>query len=136
MRDWRRYVQRAEILDVEGLMMQAVARLKPEEAAAYQAPFPSKEYMAGPLVLPRLFPAHEEDAGVFENRQARDRLKALDLPVLVPLKAGAAVQPEFQKVAAMVPRSLGFQGSGHFIYEDYGEELAEQMVKWLEETSV
>ncbi len=136
IRDWRRYVQRAEILDIEGLMMQAVTRLTPEEAAAYQAPFPSKEYQAGPLVLPRLLPSHEEDAGVYENRDARAKLKALDLPVLVPLTSGAPSPTEFQKVVPMVPRSLGFQGSGHFIYEDAGEELAEQIVKWMEETSV
>lgn len=134
---WRRFSQRVETLDMPALMRNSLRRVKltDAEGAAYQAPFPSKEYQMGALVFPRLVPTRPDHPGAFENRQALEILKTLDLPVLLafgsedPITASA--EPFLRSVFKNVA-TAPIAGAGHFIQEDAGEEVADRIVHWME----
>jgi haloalkane dehalogenase len=136
---WRRFSQRVVTLDVPALMARSLTKrkLSAEEAAAYAAPFPSKEYQTAALVFPRLVPTRRDHPGAYENRQAIERLKQLDLPVLLPWGGEDAItMPAAMHLHSIFKNSQPPQilpGIGHFIQEDAGEELAEMIVKWMEQ---
>ena len=115
-------------------------QLTDAEAAAYQAPFPTKEYQTGALVFPALVPVRAEDPGVYENRAAVERLKALDLPVLLPWATGIRSQQRASRCCGRIFKNVAppmpIEGAGHFIQDDAGEVVAEHIKKWMEETSV
>lgn len=134
---WRFYSQRAWELDIPYLVQSALKRRKLTlaEAAAYGAPFPSREYQTCALIFPRLVPIRWDQPGAYDNRVAIERLKMLDLPVLllwgeedaITRPSEAFLRKLFRNVA---PPSL-VSGAGHFIQEDAGEEAAEKISAWL-----
>jgi len=135
---WRRFSQRVETMDVAKLMNNTLKRkLAGDEAAAYQAPFPAKEFQTGALVFPRLVPIRPEDPGVYENRVAIEKLRSLDLPVLLPWGAEDAITAPAEAFLrslfknAAPPLAIA---AGHFIQEDAGEEVASHIARWMEET--
>ena len=137
---WRRFSQRVESLDVPALMRNTLRKrqLTDAEAAAYGAPFPSKEYQTGALVFPRLVPVRRDHAGAYDNRVAIERLKTLDLPVLLPWGEEDAItapaEPFLRSIFRNVAPPLWIRGAGHFIQEDAGEEVAGHVVAWIKET--
>jgi len=139
---WRRFALRVDSLDLPLLMKNSLRSktLSPEEAAAYQAPFPSKEYQTAALQFPRLVPIRPEDPGAYENRLAIERLKALELPVLLPWATEDPITAPAEKFLRSVFRNaappLPVERAGHFIQEDAGEEVAAHIRKWMEENSV
>jgi haloalkane dehalogenase len=134
---WRRFSQRVDALDLPLLMRNSLTKRKltDEEAAAYAAPFPSKEYQTGALVFPRLVPIRADHPGAYENRQAIERLKTLDLPVLLPWGAEDAItrpaEPFLRSIFRNAAPPLTIAGSGHFIQEDAGEEVAAHIISWM-----
>jgi haloalkane dehalogenase len=134
---WRRFARRVDALDMPTLMRNSLKRRKLTEAegAAYQAPFPSKEYQTCALTFPRLVPIHPDDPGAFENRRALERLRTLDLPVLLPFGTEdpitAASEPFLRSIFKKVAPPTPLAGAGHFIQEDAGEEVAEIIVRGL-----
>ncbi len=133
---WRRYSQRVESLDLAFLMRRSVKReLTAAELAAYAAPFPSKEYQAGALTFPRLVPVRPDHPGAYDNRQAIARLRTLDLPVLLPWSNDDPITSGGERVLRSTFRNvgppLGIEGAGHFIQEDAGERVADEIVRWL-----
>ncbi|MBW2063027.1 MAG: alpha/beta fold hydrolase [Deltaproteobacteria bacterium] len=138
-RAWRRLSQRVRELDMPQLMRQAVQRtLTDAEAAAYAAPFPSKDYQTCALLFPRLVPIRSNHPGAYDNRVAIEKLKTLDLPVLLPLADGDPVTRGFEGLMRGIFRnvapSLPVKNAGHFIQEDAGEEVAEHVRVWMSET--
>jgi len=134
---WRRFSQRVSALDLPMLMRNSLTRRKPteQEAAAYAAPFPSKEYQTAALIFPRLVPVRPDHPGVFENRQAIERLKTLELPVLLPWGSEDAItrpaEPFLRSIFRNVAPPLSIAGAGHFIQEDAGEEVAGHIIAWM-----
>ncbi len=137
---WRRFSQRVETMDVPMMMSNTLKRkLSVEEGAAYQAPFPSKEFQMGALVFPRLVPIRKEDAGVYENRIAMEKLKTLDLPVLLPWGVEDAITAPSERFLRSLFRNASPRlpvAAGHFIQEEAGEEVAGHIARWMEETRV
>ncbi len=138
--NWRRFSQRVEMLDLPKLMANTLRKrsLTEAEAAAYQAPFPSREYQTGALVFPRLVPIRRDAPGAYDNRLAIERLRTLDLPVLLPwgvedpitAPAEAHLRSIFRNTAPPLP----IAGAGHFVQEDAGEEIARHIVSWLRDS--
>jgi haloalkane dehalogenase len=132
---WRRFARRVEALDMPVLMRNSlkVRKLTEAEGAAYQAPFPSKEYQTCALKFPALVPIRPDHPGAFENRRALERLRTLDLPVLLPFGTEdpitAASEPFLRSVFRNVAAPMPVAGAGHFIQEDAGEEVAEMIVR-------
>jgi haloalkane dehalogenase len=134
---WRRFSQRVEFLDVATLMRKTLSKrtLTDAEALAYAAPFPSKEYQTAALVFPRLVPIRRDHPGAYDNFKAIERLKTLDLPVLLIWGAEDAItgpaEPFLRSIFKNVaPRAI-IPGAGHFIQEDAGEEVADHIVNWM-----
>ena len=120
-------------------IVQSVLRMRTltdTEAAAYRAPFPSPDYQAGALAFPRLVPIRPDHPGAYENRIAIERLKQLELPVLLPWGDADPVlgklEPELRAIFRNVAPPLIIHGAGHFIQEDAGEEVAGLIRNWLE----
>lgn len=136
---WRRFAMRIDALEMPMLMKNSLRRksLSPEEAAAYQAPFPSKDYQTAALIFPRLVPIRPEDPGVYENRAAIERLQQLDLPVLLPWAAEDPITAPAEKFLRSIFKNpappLAIERAGHFIQEDAGEEVAGHIAKWMNE---
>jgi haloalkane dehalogenase len=137
--EWLQLNQEQVYLDTSGLLKRAIERSMSEaEFAAYDAPFPSKEYERGSLSFPRLVPIRRDQAGTYENRQALEKLRTLDIPVQLFIgdkdditKLGIQILKGIFKNAT---DPIIYKDAGHFIQEDAGEEVAEQIVKWMKTT--
>jgi haloalkane dehalogenase len=136
---WRTFSQRVRELDLPRLMKNAVRRrvLTDEEAAAYGAPFPSAAYQTGALVFPRLVPVRPDHPGAYENRVAIEKLKTLELPVLLPWADNDSItgpwEAYLRKLFQNVAPELSIKGAGHFLQEDAGEEIAGHILRWMKE---
>ena len=134
---WRRFSQRVPMLDVPALLRKTLLRqvLSDEEAAAYQAPFPSREYQTAALVFPRLVPTHPDDPGAWESRQAIEVLRNLELPVLLAWGEAEEITRPAEAVLRKIFRNTApafwAPGAGHFIQEEAGEEVAARIREWL-----
>jgi len=139
---WRRFSQRVDSLDIAALMRRSMKRRKitDAEATAYSAPFPSKEYQTAALIFPRLVPIRPDHAGAYENRIAIERLRELDIPVLLPWADGdpitASAERFLRSIFKNVAPPVTIKDAGHFIQEDAGEEVAELIAKWSHESDV
>ncbi len=135
---WRHYAQRLHQMDAGNIVRGTLRKstLTDAEADAYRAPFPSRAYQAGALVFPRLVPTRPDHPGAYENRVAIERLKQLDLPVLLPWGDADPVlgqsEPGVRAIFRNVAPPLVIKGAGHFIQEDAGEEVATHIRNWLE----
>ncbi|MDQ1688638.1 MAG: haloalkane dehalogenase [Frankiaceae bacterium] len=135
------FVQRTEDLPVGFLVDGATLRaLADEERAAYDAPYPSPSYKAGPRAMPGLIPQALDAPGAAENQAAWRVLEKWDKPFLTafsdsdPITRGA--ERLFQK---RVPGAGGLRhptitGAGHFLQEDAGPELAQVVVDLIAST--
>jgi haloalkane dehalogenase len=134
---WRRFSQRVPELNVPLLMRNTLTKkkLSDAEAAAYQAPFPAREYQMGARVFPRLVPVRPDHPGAYENRLAIAKLRTLDLPVLLPWGDQDAItlpwRDELRKIFRNTAPPIDIAGAGHFVQEEAGEEVAEKIVKWM-----
>jgi haloalkane dehalogenase len=135
---WRFFSQRAEELDLAGLMRFSVQNreLSEQEAAAYAAPFPSREYQTCALLFPRLVPIRPDQPGAYDNRRAIGVLQTLELPVFLLWGAEDAItapnEAHLRKIFQNTAPPERIEGAGHFIQEDAGEEAAERIAEWME----
>ena len=119
-----------------GAVMQqsTVITLTNEEMAAYEAPFPSFIYMAGPRTLPSM------NVGIIgQQLGAWEVLKKFDKPFIsfIGLKDRLLGRPSIQKKwINSVPGAKGqdheqFENANHFIQEDIGEIMADRTHKFI-----
>jgi haloalkane dehalogenase len=87
------------------------------------------------LSFPRLVPIRFDHPGAFENRIAIERLRRLELPVLLPWGDADPIlgklEPDLRAIFRNVAPPLVVHGAGHFIQEDAGEEVAGHIRIWL-----
>ncbi len=69
---WRAWVAKNPDLDCGKLLGRSCAHLSPEEAAAYEAPYPDASFKAGARRFPALVPDGPDAPGAALSRQARD----------------------------------------------------------------
>lgn len=136
---WRRLSQRLPEMNLPFMIKQAVQRtLTDAEAAAYGAPFPSREYQTAALLFPRLVPTRPDHPGAYDNRVAIEILRTLDLPVLMPWAGGDPVTRGGEMGLRAIFRNcappLPIANAGHFIQEDAGEEVAQHILEWIAST--
>jgi len=105
-------------------------KLSEAEEAAYDAPFPEANFLAGAREFPVLVPTRPDDPASDANRAAWARLREFDKPFLTAFGADdkimAGLEHVFQK---QVPGAQGqphtvLANAGHFLQEDVGPELA------------
>jgi haloalkane dehalogenase len=119
-----------------------VSDLPEAVVAAYDAPFPSDEYKAGPRQMPLLVPARPDDPASEDNRRAWQVLERWRKPFLCafsdmdPITRGAErVLRERIPGCAGQPHTT-ISGAGHFLQEDRGEELATVVADFIAATPI
>ena len=135
---FRRAVEQAESLDISRFV-QAGCRttLSDEVRAAYDAPFPDESYKVAPKVMPGLVPVSLEDPAAPANLAAWQVLRRWDKPFLCAFSDGdpitGAMAPILRK---LIPGAAGrehpvIEGAGHFLQEDAGERLGEEIARFM-----
>jgi haloalkane dehalogenase len=140
---WRRWSQTQQQIDVPALMRRSVRRpeFSAEEAAAYGAPFPTREHQLAARIFPRLVPTRPDHAGAYDNRRAAAALRELRLPVLPiwgdadPITGPWEPQVRALFAAAEVAPTVWIRDAGHFLQEDAGEEIARAIAAWVRSTT-
>ena len=127
---FRKAVETAESLDIGRLVQSGCVRpLSAESRSAYDAPFPSEEYKAGPRAMPTLVPTSPDDPATEANRAAWTTLSTWERPFLV---AFSDSDPITGAMAPVLLRSVPGTGgldhpvierAGHFLQEDAGDRL-------------
>lgn len=134
--DWLRASQGMKEMQADRVMRQVVNHpLSEAEAAAYQAPFPSKEYQICALLFPRLVPIRPDQPGAYDNRRAIERMKTLDLPVkLIWGEKDEITKPNGPYLANIFKNAEPVEiikNAGHMIQEDAGGEVAYRILEWI-----
>ena len=135
---FRKAVENAEVLDI-GRFVQAGCRttLSDEVRAAYDAPFPAEEYKVGPRVMPGLVPVSLEDPSAPANLAAWQVFRRWEKPFLCAFSDGDPITaPMAPTLRTQIPGAAGIdhptiEGAGHFLQEDAGERLGEEIAKFM-----
>jgi haloalkane dehalogenase len=132
-----------KLLDISFSMGFANAKDIPADIiAAYYAPFPDAKYMAGAAKWPLLVPVKRDDPGAEENYQARQVLKKWQKPALImfsdkdPVTKGGDVFFRNLIPTAKDQPEITIRDAGHFLQEDKGEELAQNILDFIARTPI
>jgi haloalkane dehalogenase len=135
------FVQRTEDLPIGFLVDGATLRsLTEEERAAYEAPYPSAAFKAGPRARPGLIPQSPDDPGAAENVAAWSVLERWDKPFLTAFSDSDPITRGAERLfQARVPGARGLEhptiaDAGHFLQEDAGPALAQVVVDLIAAT--
>jgi tRNA(adenine34) deaminase len=133
---WREMCAKNPEYDVARLFARGNPHLRPQECAAYEAPFPDRGHRAALRAFPALVPDRPDADGAAVSRQARDFLSrrwegrtmmatgAQD-PVL-----GTAVMETLRMQIRGCPPPLELPQAGHFVPE-HGEPIAREAVGYF-----
>ena len=126
--EWRDYVARTPDLAVDRLMARSCRHLTAEEAAAYEAPFPSPEHKAGVRTFPALVPTDPSMDGVEVSRQAVQWWEQFDGRSFMAIGMqdpvlGPDVMHRVRRHINGCPPPLEIAEGGHFLQE-WGDQVA------------
>jgi len=142
--EWHRFhemVETVDELDVGMLVAGGCATdLSEDVVAAYEAPFHTEAAKAGARTWPGLIPLTPDDEGAGVMSEARDRLSEWEKPAFVlfgdedPITGGNR-DPlrDFFPTADEQP-DVWAEGAAHFLQEDAGETVAEEIVGFVDRT--
>jgi haloalkane dehalogenase len=114
------------------LGMGTAKRLPAQVRAAYDAPFPSLDYMAGARVFPKLVPSD-----MAANKVAWRALIQYERPFLCAFSDKDLIMSAMSDIfPSLIKGCQGqahttIQGGGHFLQEDCGEALADVLLGFL-----
>ncbi|CAF3635414.1 unnamed protein product [Rotaria sp. Silwood1] len=135
---WQKFASKQTKMDVGSIIKRAVIReMKPEEIAAYNAPFPNEKYQAGALVFPELVPTTPDNPSSQYNRDAWKNLQIFDRPFLTlfsdsdPITAGAEKFLQMLIPGAKNQAHSIISQAGHFLQEDKPHEIVEHLIKFI-----
>ena len=135
---WRNFAEKNSDLPV-GFVVQGgtTTELPDEVVAAYEAPFPTPESKAGAAQFPLLVPMSEDEPMVAQQRQMREELGTWQKPALVAFSDSDPVFPfpkagdRFVDLIPGVSEQVKIEGAAHFLQEDRGEQIADEMLRVL-----
>jgi haloalkane dehalogenase len=136
---WRDFAEKNPDLPV-GFVIQGATttELSDEIVAAYDAPFPNAESKAGAAQFPLLVPIEEGATGAGEMREVADALGRWDKPALVAFSDSDPVFPyprsgeRFVEWIPSVSEQVKIEGAAHFLQEDRGEQIAGEILRFLD----
>jgi haloalkane dehalogenase len=136
---WRDFAERNPDLPIGFVVGGATATDVPGDVvAAYEAPFPNAESKAGAAQFPLIVPTSDEMAGAAEMRAVMDALSRWDKPALVAFSDQDPVFPyprageAFTSLIPTAGEQVRIEGAAHFLQEDRGEQIAEEILRFLE----
>lgn len=136
---WQEYAKNTDKLNVGKVIQSStVSELSEEEVAAYWAPFPEKEYMAGAKIFPALVPLKMDDPECLLNKKIWEEnwltWKKPFLTLFSDKDIMFSGQESFYQKnipgAKDQPHQV-IKDGGHFLQEDKGEEIANILVSWM-----
>lgn len=137
---WREFSQTTPKINVGRLVQGGTSsKISKEVKLAYDAPFPEDSYKAGVRVLPALVPITPDDPEDKPNMQAFEKYKKWTKPFLTcfsdsdPITRGGDKLFQKHVPGAKSQQHVTISGSGHFVQEDKGEELAHLIIKFIKE---
>jgi haloalkane dehalogenase len=135
---WRDFAEKNPDLPVGFVVNGATATDVPEDVvAAYEAPFPNAESKAGAAQFPLIVPTSDDMVGASEMRAVSDALSRWDKPVLVAFSDSDPVFPfprageAFTSVIPTAGEQVRIEGASHFLQEDRGEQIADEILRFL-----
>jgi haloalkane dehalogenase len=135
---WRDFAEKNPDLPVGNVVQGGTAtELPPEVIAAYEAPFPTAESKAGAAEFPLLVPTEMGSAVAEEMRAVADALSRWEKPALVAFSDSDPVFPHPKAGQVLCDRIPGarpqvtIEGAAHFLQEDRGERIAEEILSFL-----
>jgi haloalkane dehalogenase len=138
---WRNFVENTPDLPIGMIMQRSMGDpdlFTDDILRAYEAPFPDSSYKAGAQVWPLLVPIRPDDPGAAEMRNARDVFSKWTKPCLVMFSDGDPVTKGGDKMMrALIPSAkdqpeIVIEGAGHFLQEEKGEELAKNILDFMD----
>jgi haloalkane dehalogenase len=141
---WRQFVEDTTDLPIDLVIRMGLAH--PESVservlAAYMAPFPDGSYKAGARAWPLSVPITPDSPVASENKKTRDALSHWEKPALVlfsdkdPISKGADVFFRELIPTAKDEPNITISDAGHFLQEEKGEEIAEEIERFIRRTS-
>jgi haloalkane dehalogenase len=135
---WRAFAEKNPDLPVGFVIQGGTKDELPEDViAAYEAPFPTVESKAGPAQFPLLVPTSEDDPMAVQQREIAAELGRWEKPALVAFSDGDPVFPypnagdRFVDLIPTVEEQVRIEGAAHFLQEDRGERIAEEILAVL-----
>jgi haloalkane dehalogenase len=135
---WRDFAEKNPDLPVGVVIQGGTATELPDDVvAAYDAPFPNVESKAGAAQFPLLVPSAEDAVGAAEMRALADELSRWQKPALVAFSDLDRIFPYpkagqvFCDLIPTVTEQVKIEGASHFLQEDRGERLADEVLKHL-----
>jgi haloalkane dehalogenase len=135
---WRNFSQNVPDFDSGWIVNGGTARGVSEAVrAAYNAPYPDDSYKAGARIFPMLVVTDPDMPSAAENRAAWGVLETFDKPFLTLFGDKDMVTLGTEKILqARIPGAKGqphrlIENAGHFLQEDAGEEIAQELVRWM-----
>jgi haloalkane dehalogenase len=136
---WRTFAEKSQDMDIGRVIDGAtVSKLTPEVLAAYNAPFPDLSYKGGALKFPLLVPISADAEALPAMREAAERLKSWTKPALIlfsdkdPVTVGGDRYFRELIPSAKSEPEITIRDAGHFLQEDKGEEIAEEIAAFIE----
>ena len=139
---WMKHSQASPEFDPAVVVRASLKHCTDEEYAAWEAPFPSEEYMAGARVFPSLAPIIPDNPEIPANRAAWSVLSNFEKPFLTAFSDGdPATRGGEKRFIETVPGARGqkhtvIEGAGHFLQDDAGAELAAVVVNFMRDNPV
>lgn len=139
---WREFAEKVGLeLPVGAIIQGATTTDLPDEVvAAYDAPFPGPSSKAGAATFPLLVPLDEASPGAAELRAVSEVLSEWAKPCLVAFSDSDPVFPfprAGQVFVDQVPgagEQVRIEGAAHFLQEDRGEQIAEEILAFVART--
>ena len=137
---WISFVERTPDLPIGFIMSRAAVTDWPEAVlAAYEAPFPDQAHKTGARQFPLIVPLDPDTKEAAQMSAVRDALAAWDRPAAVIFSTEDAVfQPEvgerFVKLIPGADELVLIENAGHYLQEDQGEAVAEEILRFLDRT--
>ncbi|WFD11880.1 haloalkane dehalogenase [Tepidibacter hydrothermalis] len=136
--NWAAYFSRSKKLEIGKIMQLLTTKsLSKDEMEAYDAPFPTPDYYAGPRKMPEIVVSDLDKA--YEDWQ---KLKQWKNPVLTlfsdkdPFLADQGYDKLFQQnfPGAKGQPHITMTNASHFLQEDQSSELVSRILNWLKHT--
>ncbi len=128
-----------ELVPGQLIRISCVTELADDVVDAYNAPFPTPESKAGVLAFPELVPTELDHPSAAKMLEVREALTRWERPALVLFSDSDPIfSPQAaERMSALIPGAGPAEivsGAGHFLQEEKGEEIAERIVRFLDET--